>query len=87
VSVGQRRSIALLRCLGCSSGVVLLDEPIAGIDDSLVSVLRDVIEETRRQGRIIILTAHEHDFKRLHLEKGEIVRIGQSTGNIAKGNE
>jgi ABC-type bacteriocin/lantibiotic exporter with double-glycine peptidase domain len=72
VSVGQRRCIALLRCLGCSSKVVLLDEPIAGMDDSLVSVLIDVIEDARRQGRIIILTAHEHDFKRLRLEKGKM---------------
>jgi len=73
VSVGQRRSIALLRCLGCSSKVVLLDEPIAGMDDSLVSVLKDVIEDARRQGRIIILTAHEHDFERLRLEKGKML--------------
>jgi len=72
VSVGQRRCIALLRCLGSSSKVVLLDEPIAGMDDSLVSVLRDVIEDVQRQGRIIILTAHEHDFKRLKLEKAKM---------------
>jgi ABC-type bacteriocin/lantibiotic exporter with double-glycine peptidase domain len=75
VSVGQRRCIALLRCLGCSSKVVLLDEPIAGMDDSLVSVLRDVIENARRQGRIIILAAHEHDFERLKLEKGKMLRL------------
>jgi len=75
VSVGQRRCIALLRCLGSSSSVVLLDEPIAGIDDSLVCVLKDVIEDTRRQGRIVILTAHEHDYKRLQLEKGKIIKI------------
>jgi len=77
VSVGQRRCIALLRCLGCSSKVVLLDEPIAGMDDSLVNVLRDVIEEARRQGRIIILTAHEHDFERLKLEKGKMTKLVQ----------
>ena len=77
VSVGQRRCIAFLRCLGCTSGIVLLDEPIAGIDDSLVEYLRDAIEETRRQGRIVILTSHEHDCERLRLEQRKIVRIGQ----------
>jgi len=75
VSVGQRRSIALLRCLGSSSKVVLLDEPIAGMDESLVSVLRDVIEGARRQGRIVILTAHEHDFERLKIEKSKMVML------------
>jgi len=78
VSVGQRRSIALLRCLGSSSKVVLLDEPIAGMDESLVSVLRDVIEGARRQGRIVILTAHEHDFERLKIEKKQNGDVGTS---------
>ena len=75
VSVGQRRSIALLRCLGSSAKVVLLDEPIAGIDDSLVVILRDVIEDAQRKGRIIIMTAHEHDFERLGLEKGKMITL------------
>lgn len=82
VSVGQRRCIALLRCLGCSSGIILLDEPIAGIDDSLVDGLRDAIEDAQRQGRILILTAHEHDFERLKLEKSKIVRINPFLGNV-----
>lgn len=75
VSVGQRRCIALLRCLGCSSKIIMLDEPIAGIDDSLVDVLRDAIEYAQQQGRILILTAHEHDFERLQLEKTKLVKI------------
>jgi|GEM_PF-856044 len=75
VSVGQRRSIALLRCLGSSSKVILLDEPISGIDDSLVTILKDVIEDTRRQGRIIIMTAHEHDFMRLGLENSKMMTL------------
>lgn len=75
VSVGQRRSIALLRCLGSSAKIILLDEPIAGVDDSLVTVLRDVIEDVHRQGRIIIMVAHEHDFKRLGLEKGMMITL------------
>jgi ABC-type Mn2+/Zn2+ transport system ATPase subunit len=75
VSVGQRRSIALLRCLGSSAKVILLDEPIAGIDDSLVAILRDVIEDVQRKGRIIIMTTHEHDFKRLGLEKGKMITL------------
>lgn len=75
VSVGQRRSIALLRCLGGSAGVILLDEPVAGIDDSLVNVLRDVIVNAQQQGRIVILTAHEHDYERLRLEGAAIVRL------------
>ena len=85
VSVGQRRSIALLRCLGSSAKIILLDEPIAGIDDSLVTILRDVMEDVRRQGRIIIMTTHEYDFERLGLEKGKTITLSarlESVRNI-----
>jgi len=75
VSVGQRRSIALLRCLGSSAKVLLLDEPVAGIDDSLVAILKDVIEDVQRKGRIIIMTAHEHDYERLGLKKSKMITL------------
>jgi len=77
VSVGQRRAIAVLRSIGADAQVILLDEPIAGLDDSLAQVMREVIEEARREGRIIILTAHEHDFQRLRLPAARVVRLDQ----------
>jgi ABC-type Mn2+/Zn2+ transport system ATPase subunit len=53
----------------------LLDEPIAGIDDSLVAILKDVIEDAQRKGRIIIMTTHEHDFERLGIEKVRMITL------------
>lgn len=75
VSVGQRRAIAVLRSLGTDAQIVLLDEPLAGVDGSIVSVLKAVFEEARSEGRVLIMTAHEHDFERLDMNGVLLLRI------------
>jgi ABC-type multidrug transport system fused ATPase/permease subunit len=73
VSVGQRRAVAVLRALGSDAPVLLLDEPAAGIDDALVRPLAEAILEAHGEGRIILLSAHEHDLQRLNLPAKRIV--------------
>lgn len=68
VSVGQRRAISVLRALGSGAPVLLLDEPVAGIDDVLVRPIRDALVEARQAGTLILITAHKHDLARLRLE-------------------
>ena len=75
VSVGQRRAIAVLRALGSDAPVLLLDEPVAGIDDALVGPIAEAIIEAHSEGRIILLSAHEHDLKRLDLPAEHIVVV------------
>jgi ABC-type multidrug transport system fused ATPase/permease subunit len=75
VSVGQRRAIAVLRALGSDAPVLLLDEPVAGIDDALVGPIAEAIVEAHGEGRIILLSAHEHDLKRLDLPAEHIVVV------------
>ena len=66
VSAGQRRAIALLRVLGSNLPVILLDEPIAGVDGRLVDYLKAALVEAAA-GRIVIAALHEHDLVRLNL--------------------
>jgi ABC-type multidrug transport system fused ATPase/permease subunit len=76
VSVGQRRVISVLRGLGSNARVLLLDEPIAGVDDALVEPIRDAILEATLDGKLILLTAHRHDLQRLALgEAGSIMDL------------
>lgn len=75
VSVGQRRAIAVLRALGSDASILLLDEPLAGIDDVLVSPVADAIIEAHREGRIVLLTAHEHDLKRFNFRNEKVVVV------------
>jgi ATP-binding cassette subfamily C protein CydD len=75
VSVGQRRAIAVLRTVGSDASVLLLDEPVAALDDVLVEPIVEVIMEAYREGRIILLSAHEHDLQRLKLPGEHVVVV------------
>jgi ABC-type multidrug transport system fused ATPase/permease subunit len=68
VSVGQRRALSVLRALGSDAPVLLLDEPIAGVDDALVSPIRAALLEAAAGGRLVLVTAHHHDVERLDLD-------------------
>jgi ABC-type multidrug transport system fused ATPase/permease subunit len=67
VSVGQRRAIAVLRAIGSNTAVLLLDEPVAGVGDALVGPIGDALLEAAGEGRVIVMTAHQHDLERLAL--------------------
>jgi ATP-binding cassette subfamily C protein CydD len=67
VSVGQRRAISVLRAIGSDAPILLLDEPVAGIDHALIEPIRDALLEASEQGRVIMITAHQHDLERLAL--------------------
>jgi ATP-binding cassette subfamily C protein CydD len=75
ISVGQRRAIAVLRALGSSAQVLLLDEPVAAVDEMVVRSITEAIAETCQEGRIVVVTAHEHDLKRLDLKWARILRL------------
>jgi ABC-type transport system involved in cytochrome bd biosynthesis fused ATPase/permease subunit len=79
VSVGQRRAISVLRAIGSSTAVLLLDEPVAGIDHALVGPIRDALMEASGQGRLIVITAHQHDLERLALgTRGSVLQLKAS---------
>jgi ABC-type multidrug transport system fused ATPase/permease subunit len=76
VSVGQRRAISVLRAIGSNTAVLLLDEPVGGIDDALVGPIRDALLEANGQGKLVIVTAHQHDLERLALGAiGSVLRL------------
>ncbi len=79
VSVGQRRAISVLRAIGSSTPVLLLDEPVAGVGDALVTPIREALLEANGQGKLIVMTSHQHDLERLAL--GATGSVLQLKGN------
>lgn len=57
-SYGQRKRLALTGAFASDARCLLLDEPTNGLDDSSRAVLRDVIEDARRD-RIILVATHD----------------------------
>lgn len=58
LSGGQKKRVFVARALAQGSGIILLDEPFAGVDikteDSLIGLFRDLAKE----GRLILVSTH-----------------------------
>ena len=80
LSRGQRQRVALARALVHRPSLLLLDEPLTGLDVESADRLAAVIAEERTNGTIVLVVSHTAGFpervggRRLRLERGKIVR-------------
>lgn len=61
LSGGQRQRVLVAQGLAQDSNVLLLDEPITGLDLPSQTVILDVIDEQVAAGRVVVVTTHELD--------------------------
>ena len=59
LSGGQRQRALVGRALAQEGDVLLLDEPLTGVDGPSAEVLLEVFEAERRAGRTIVMTTHD----------------------------
>jgi manganese/zinc/iron transport system ATP- binding protein len=59
LSGGQQQRVFIARALAQEADVLLLDEPMTGIDAGTQEVILQVIEEQRKAGRIVLLATHD----------------------------
>ena len=59
LSGGQKKLLELSRALMSDPTLVLLDEPVAGVNPALAGSLMDLIERLRRDGRTFFLIEHD----------------------------
>ena len=59
LSTGQRRRAALARLLALPRPWWFLDEPLAGLDQSGIELLTDLLEAHARGGGAVLLTSHQ----------------------------
>ena len=60
-SKGMRQKILLAAALLHDPELILLDEPFSGLDVSTALVLRGVVQELARRGKVILFSSHELD--------------------------
>jgi len=58
-SKGMRQKILLAAALLHDPDLLLLDEPFSGLDVSSALVLRSLVEELARRGKVILFSSHE----------------------------
>lgn len=81
LSRGQRQRIAVARALVHEPSVLLLDEPLTGLDRASVEKLETILREERDRGTIVVVVSHvaglaeRLEGRRVHLQSGRIERI------------
>ena len=59
LSGGQQQRVFMARALAQGSDVLLLDEPFAGVDAATEQSILDVLQDTRKQGRTLVVVHHD----------------------------
>ena len=59
-SGGMKRRVAIVRCMLMEASVLLMDEPLKGLDERNKEIVSFYINE-RRQGRTMIIVTHDHE--------------------------
>jgi ABC-type Mn2+/Zn2+ transport system ATPase subunit len=80
MSGGQRQRVFVAQGLAQQAEVLLLDEPVAGLDLVSAQRIRSVIEEERAAGRFVLVATHDLDEARradyVVLLNGRVVAAG-----------
>lgn len=62
LSYGQQKLLSIICCLAADSKLLLLDEPIAGINPEMREKILSIISELPSKGKSVILIEHDMDF-------------------------
>lgn len=76
LSGGQRQKVLLCRALCACEGVLLLDEPTAGLDPEAQQELYQAISKLNENGTAIIMITH--DTKRAGMEAKHVLSLGNN---------
>lgn len=59
LSGGQQQRVFMARALAQNADIMLLDEPFAGVDAATERAILDVLEETKQQGKTLVVVHHD----------------------------
>ncbi|MBF6978562.1 ATP-binding cassette domain-containing protein [Aerococcaceae bacterium zg-BR22] len=77
-SLGMRQKLALSQAIMENPEVLILDEPMNGLDKASVQLVRQLLDELKRRGKLIILASHtQEDIQLLCDEVIDITGYGE----------
>ncbi|MFB6207266.1 MAG: ABC transporter ATP-binding protein [Haloglomus sp.] len=78
LSGGQRKLLELGRVLMLDPDLLMLDEPVAGVNPSLTDDLLDHLHELNDRGRTILLIEHDMDLVMNHCDRVVVLHNGET---------
>jgi ABC-2 type transport system ATP-binding protein len=85
-SKGMRQKVLLAAALIHNPRVVILDEPVSGLDVSTALVLRTIVRELAADGRLIFYSSHELDIVERISTRVMILRGGEVVADDSASN-
>lgn len=76
-SLGMKQRLAIARCISHKPKILLLDEPINGLDPAAIKDIRELFTNLKKDGTTIILSSHI---------LSEILQTAESVVIISNGN-
>ena len=61
ISVGMQQRVEILKALYRGAEILILDEPMNGLDEQMVEKIRGVVLELKKRGKLIIITSHNRE--------------------------
>ena len=83
LSGGQRKLLELGRVLMLDPDLVLLDEPMAGVNPSLTDTLLDRLHALNDRGRTVLLIEHDMDLIMDHCDRVVVLHNGRTLASGA----
>jgi ribose transport system ATP-binding protein len=85
LKVGQQQVVEIAKALLLDSEVIIMDEPTSAISESEVEVLFDIMEDLRRENKVIVYISHKLDELFKIADRYIILRDGRSieSGDMA----
>ncbi len=62
LSYGQQKLLSLTCCLASNPKLILLDEPVSGIQPQMIEEIKRIIGELKSQGKTIFFVEHDMEF-------------------------
>ena len=84
LSKGMQQKLNLCLGLLTEPKMVLLDEPMIGLDPHAIKQLKDMFEEMRRDGKTLLVSTHIIDSVDMLWDRALIMQAGQIKANVTR---
>lgn len=86
LSGGQRQRVLIARALVQDAGVLLLDEPFAGVDQTSEQAIMAILDDLRAEGRVLLIATHDVEqarrWDRVLCVRGEQIAYGSPADTL-----